>query len=116
MKVLIAEDELVISMAYEYYLKSKGCCVLETVVSGKEAVDVAKKENPELILLDIQLVGECDGFKVANEIRKFSQAKIVFISGNAHSKMLEESKNISNSTILTKPVEAKDLEQLMCPN
>ncbi len=112
-RVLIAEDELIISMPYEYYLSRTGHEIVGIVVSGEEAIAAAREFRPDLILLDIQLADEMNGYSVAEEIRKFSDCKIVFISGNARTDVVEKTSHITNSQVLIKPVDQKELESIV---
>ena len=66
-KVLIVDDEKSISDILDYNLKKDGyetCCAYD----GPSAIDMARAENPDLILLDIMLPG-IDGFEVCRTLR-----------------------------------------------
>ena len=67
-KILIVEDEKDIVKMLEYNLKKEG---FKTVYAndGEEALDLARKELPELILLDLMLPA-MDGLEVCKELKK----------------------------------------------
>ena len=67
-KILIVEDEKDIVKMLEYNLKKEG---FKTVYAndGEEALDLARKELPELILLDLMLP-VMDGLEVCKELKK----------------------------------------------
>ena len=50
------------------------------VASGREAVDAARADHPDLILLDINLP-DLDGFEVLRQIRDFSPVPIIMLTG-----------------------------------
>ncbi len=67
-KILIVEDDPDIVEMISYNLKKEGYKTL-SVLNGEKAVDVAKKELPHLIILDLMLPG-MDGFEVCFILRK----------------------------------------------
>jgi ActR/RegA family two-component response regulator len=60
-KVLVVEDEAVMAMLYSRKLRSKGYTVTGTAATKEEAVNLAFKNPPDFVLMDIRLVGEGDG-------------------------------------------------------
>jgi len=77
-KILIIEDEKKIAELIRDYLLNAGYDVF-CMDRGDTAVSYVKKENPELILLDIMLPG-MDGTEICREIRKFSTIPIIMIT------------------------------------
>lgn len=68
MKVLIVEDEQLIAMCLKLDIEDIGVMVLPTVSNGKASIEIANKENPDLILMDINLPGGMDGIEAAEQI------------------------------------------------
>lgn len=68
--ILVAEDHLDSRDALRALLEAFGYRVLEAV-NGREAVDVALKCEPDLILMDI-MMPELDGFEATRELRRHS--------------------------------------------
>jgi len=66
-KVLIVEDDKMISSMYETKLKQEGFLVL-TADNGHLGLEIAMKEKPDIILLDI-ILPQMDGFTVLQELR-----------------------------------------------
>ena len=80
-KILIAEDEADILEVLQYNLEKEGYNVI-TADNGKEALQLAIKYQPDLILLDI-MMPEMDGVEVCREIRAADlekQAIIAFLT------------------------------------
>src|ERR1035437_9235991 len=72
-KILLVDDEQDILEFLSYNLKKEGYSVF-TANNGKEALDVAKKENPDLIILDVMMPG-MDGIETCREMREIPELK-----------------------------------------
>ena len=82
-KVLIVEDNLILSLLEERLLTKMGYHVVGKVTSGEKAVEVFKKIKPDFIIMDISLSGEMDGFEATNRIRENDDVPVIFVSGNS---------------------------------
>lgn len=69
-RVLIVEDEHASSVMLENMLKKGGYEIVASVESGEEAIEAAGRENPDLVLMDIQLSGTIDGIEAASRIHQ----------------------------------------------
>jgi CheY-like chemotaxis protein len=67
-RILIVEDEGIIAMYAESILVDAGHEVVGIAHSAKEALDLARKHSPDLVLLDIHLRGGVSGVEVAREL------------------------------------------------
>jgi len=79
--VLIVEDEAIAAKDYKIMLEKAGYVVIGIVDSSTEAIIIAKKEKPDIILMDISLKGEVSGIEVARIIFDIYNPEIVFITG-----------------------------------
>jgi len=77
-KILLVDDELDILEFLSYNLKKEGYKVF-TAKNGKEAINVAKKENPDLIILDV-MMPDMDGIETCRELREIPNLKNVMIA------------------------------------
>ncbi len=77
-KILLVDDEPDILEFLSYNLKKEGYNVF-TANNGKEAVAVAKKETPQLIILDV-MMPDMDGIETCREIREITGLKDVMIA------------------------------------
>lgn len=66
-RILVVEDERAVARALEYGLASEGFAVLRAE-TGREALDLARRQDPHLILLDIRLP-DISGFDVCRQLR-----------------------------------------------
>lgn len=106
-KILIIEDDPEIRNFIKLYLTKDGYQVIE-VERGDSALEVFKRENPDLVILDILLPG-IDGIEVCREIRKISIVPIIFLSNK-----IDETDKIIGLTVgaddyITKPFSPREL-------
>ncbi len=77
--ILVVDDDTSISGLVRIALEREGFGRVVTAASVTEALSLARAENPALIVLDVMLP-DGSGFDAATEIRRFSQAPIVFLT------------------------------------
>lgn len=77
-KILVVDDEADIVEFIGYNLKKEGFQVV-TANNGKEAIEAAKKQKPDLILLDV-MMPEMDGMETCVELRRIDSLKNTFIT------------------------------------
>ena len=77
-KILVIEDEHKLAQVLDEYLSHEGFQV-EQIHDGGIAVQAAKEQNPDLILLDLMLPNK-DGISICKEIREFSMVPILMIT------------------------------------
>ena len=106
LKVLVVEDSKVTLKALCNYLERMGITAL-TAVTGKEALDVYRRERPDIILLDGRLP-DIDGFEVAKEIRALEKKKdwtaIIFLTSMTKDEDLVRGIEAGGDDYLLKPV------------
>ena len=66
-KILVVEDELSISTLLKFNLEKSGYSVI-TSLDGKEGLELARKESPDFIILDLMLPG-MDGMEICKTLR-----------------------------------------------
>ncbi|MBE6776997.1 MAG: response regulator transcription factor [Ruminococcaceae bacterium] len=106
-KILIVDDDLNICELLRLYIEKEG---FETIVAndGEQAVDMALKNHPDLILLDIMLP-KLDGWQVCREIRKTMETPIIMITakGEVFDKIL--GLELGADDYVTKPFDTKEV-------
>src|SRR3954464_2933102 len=78
--VLIIEDETFIAMDLETLVEGLGHHVLGVARTHSEAVAIARKKKPGLILADIQLADGSSGLDAVNELLKTFEVPVIFIT------------------------------------
>lgn len=77
-KVLVVDDEKLIVKGIKFNLEQDGMEV-DTAYDGKEALELARKKEYDIILLDVMLP-EMDGFEVCQQIRAESDVPIIMLT------------------------------------
>lgn len=103
MRVLIADDEAVIRMGLRTMLEDKGHRVVATATDGASAVEMARTEKPEVILLDIKMPG-MDGIAAARKIMQERPTPIVMLTAYSQRELVNEAREASVFGYLVKPV------------
>ena len=78
MTILVVDDEALLVKGIRFNLKSDGYEVI-TGSNGQEAVDLAKAEQPDLIVLDV-MMPVMDGLTACTRIREFSDVPIILLT------------------------------------
>lgn len=110
-RVFIVEDDLILNLLYESYMESLGFETTGELVYGKTVVDLVRKNQPDLILMDIALEGEMDGIDAMKEIRTFSDVPVIYITGNSDPVHRERANETGFLEYLIKPVDFEDLKE-----
>ncbi len=108
-RVLLVEDDEIIAFLHKHFLEKCGYETIETVDNGEEAIEDVRTMLPDAVLMDIRINGEIDGIETAQRIREFSDAPIIFLTGNSDDGTLERAKLTARSGYLIKPIRQEDL-------
>ena len=107
-KILIVEDDGIISLEIMQILQSKGYQSY-AVFSSKDAIEKAQEIQPELILMDIKLNGEDDGIKTAIKISEIMDVPIIYLTGCADNGTLDAAKSTKSCAYILKPFDEDEL-------
>lgn len=77
-KVLVVDDEKLIVKGLKFSLEQDGM-IVESAYDGEEALECARKNEYDMILLDIMLP-KMDGMEVCQQIREFSDVPIIMLT------------------------------------
>jgi DNA-binding NarL/FixJ family response regulator len=81
-RILVVEDEVFVRLDIEQELERAGYEVVGSADSANEAILVAERERPDLVLMDVRLVGPRDGIDAALELWRRYQIRCLFVSAN----------------------------------
>lgn len=106
-KILMVDDEEKIRFVVKEYAQFSGHEVVEAA-DGSEAVAICKKQDFDLIVMDI-MMPKVDGFSAVKEIRKFSQTPVIMLSarGEEYDKLFGFELGIDDYVV--KPFSPKEL-------
>lgn len=110
-KVLIVEDDMIISMVLERMINKMGFEVVEKATTGEKAITLAQEHEPDIILMDIQLKDDIDGITAMQKIRKSSEVPVIYITGNSDQYYKERAQKTNYIDYLVKPIQMDDLKE-----
>jgi len=108
--VLIVEDESITALELKRKLMHWGYEISGTADTGKTAVEMALKLEPDLILMDIILKDDMDGIKSFKEIKKSLDIPIIYITAHVDEKTLNRAQNTSPYGYILKPFDDNELK------
>ena len=109
-RILLVDDEPDILEFVGYNIRKEGY-TLHTAFNGKDAIELAKKEIPHLIVLDIMMPG-MDGIETCREIRKIPELEktlITFLTARAEDFSQIAGLDAGGDDYITKPVKPRVL-------
>jgi len=113
-RILIVEDNPQSMRLIEMTLRAKSYALLKAT-DGEEALDVAMRERPDLIIMDIQLP-KMSGLEVTRKLREspaFSGTPIIAITAYAMKGDKEKALDAGCDVHLSKPISTRDLPELI---
>ncbi len=104
-RALIVEDEIYFAINLEADMHALGFDICDLAANGQQACRLAKSNQPDVVLMDINLEGGREGIEVARWLRKVCEAPIVFITGYTDRDTVERiHKQVPEAPVLSKPV------------
>ena len=110
--ILVADDSLASRELLREVLEAAGYRVLEAT-NGREALDVIRKNKPDLAFLDIRMPG-MDGIGVVRELRKdirFEALPVIAVTAYAMPADRERVVEAGFDSYITKPIDVDDLQK-----
>ncbi|MCT4603802.1 MAG: PAS domain S-box protein [Marinifilum sp.] len=108
-KILIVEDDNLISTIFRMFLKELGYDLLGIVEDGKEAIRLCEKLNPDIVLMDVHLGGDLDGIQTTELIKSKFDIPVIFLSSDTEETTIQRVINTHSYGYLVKPIDKKEL-------
>jgi len=108
-KILIVEDELIVSENIRQILFKLNYTVSAVITSGEEVIQTVSQTKPDLVLMDIKLKGEVDGIEAAEEIRSQFDIPVIYLTAFVDDNILKRAKITEPFGYIIKPFEILDL-------
>ena len=90
--ILIVEDEGVIAFKLKELLEKNGYRISGTTAYGEDAVMMAKENPPDLVCMDIGLMGKIDGIEAAGKIQEQANIPVIYLTSYSDDKRLERAR------------------------
>jgi two-component system, response regulator PdtaR len=112
-RILIVEDESLLALNIQRLLNRLGYDAFRITACGEDAVEIARREHPDLIMMDIQLRGRLDGLQTMERIRTFLDSPVIYTTAFSDDETLERTKHLEPSVLLQKPYEITELRSVI---
>jgi len=102
---IVIDDDFDTVEVFSDYLELKNIHVLGKGYNGKDAVDLYKKLNPDVVFLDV-LMPDYDGFYALEKIRQVNpNAHVIMVTASLTAQTEDKLKELNASAIIFKPYE-----------
>lgn len=106
--ILVVEDESIVSKDIQNSLKKIGYNIVGACNNAAEAVELAREQHPDVVLMDIMLKGPQTGIDAAEQI-KLMNIPVIFLTAYADESTLSKAKITEPYGYILKPFKEKDL-------
>jgi DNA-binding LytR/AlgR family response regulator len=110
-KILIVEDEMIIAANISLQLTTLGYEVTGVIPRGEEALVHIEQNQPDILILDINLKGKIDGIETAEIMQKAYNIPIIYLTANADEAHFNRAKSTNPYAFISKPFKKLDLER-----
>lgn len=109
-KILVVEDEYVVSLDIQTRLIRMGYDVAGSCNSGEEAIVRAAQIKPDLLLMDIMLAGKVNGITAAQRIRSQRDVPVIFLTAYSDDTTLHQASFAEPAGFIVKPFDERTLK------
>ncbi len=109
-RILIAEDEALVSSSLKNYLTKAGYEITAMVPTGEEAIKSVGHNKPDMVLMDIELAGRLDGIEAAKVIFICYNIPVVYLTGHSEDEIIEKVLETNPFGYVLKPYNPDELK------
>ncbi len=109
-RVLIAEDDYLVSKMVSALLEELGCSIVGEAADGVQAVEMTRTLQPDVILMDIKMDG-MDGIEAARLIQERHPTPVVMLTAYETEELIQEASAAGAGAYLVKPPNAREMER-----
>ena len=112
-KVLIVDDSAFMRMLLKEKVSNLGQTEILEAANGKQAIETAKKQKPDLVLLDI-ILPDISGETVLSDLRKAGiRSKVIMVTAVGQKPVIERCKKLGISGYIVKPFDDAKIKELI---
>lgn len=104
LRILVAEDEAVTAMDLRAMLSEFGGEVVGIARRGQDAIELAGRHRPDVVLMDVHLIGDMDGVDSARVIRNRLNIAVVFVTAHGDADTLRRMFEVVPLAPVIKPI------------
>lgn len=113
LRVVIVEDDPIIAMELELLLEELEAEVIGIAINAADALAHIRAHDPDLVTMDINIGGDCDGVTLAKEIFEEYSLRSIFVSAHGDAVTQRRAEPCNPIGWIVKPVRKSDLAELM---
>ena len=104
-RVLIVEDETMFALNLEADMLAMGFDICDIAANGQQASNLAMSNQPDVVLIDVNLEGGREGIELARWLRNVCEAPVVFITAYSDRDTVERiNQQVPGAQVLPKAV------------
>ncbi|MBI5383907.1 MAG: response regulator [Verrucomicrobia bacterium] len=107
--VLVVEDEAIVATDLANKLDHLSYEVIGATARGEEAVSIARRQRPDIVLMDIRLQDQMDGTQAAGIILRELDIPVVYLTAYADESTLQRARDTGPFGYLVKPFDTREL-------
>jgi DNA-binding response OmpR family regulator len=108
-RILLVDDDKCTAECLKCMLLMKKNIIIDIVESGIEAIQKSRVSPPDLILMDIDLVGQLDGIISYKQIKESVNIPVIFISAHSDEEILAKALQCEPIAYFNKPINISEL-------
>ena len=109
LRVLVVEDDPTSAAAAQLALARLGHEVCAVTASGAQSVELAKRERPDVVLMDCLLEGKMDGTLASRVISRALDIPVILITGQTAADVLDDAGTLNVAGFIQKPLALDEL-------
>jgi two-component system cell cycle sensor histidine kinase/response regulator CckA len=108
-RIMVVEDEFIVAKDLRVNLQNQGYVVTSLHSTGEQAIEAAREELPDLVLMDVVLAGRFDGVQTAEQLRQELEIPVVYLTAFSDHETIQRAKATEPFAYLLKPFDAREL-------
>ncbi len=108
-RVLIVEDQAITARSIEAMIIDHGMEVIGACKTGEEAMQLADRNIPDIVIMDIRLQGKMTGIETAKALQDIQQIPVIYLSDYTDKATVRKARETHPANFLSKPFTESDL-------
>lgn len=109
LNIVVVEDEPIVAEDLRRQLKKFGYAVSGIFYNAEEALPFVREEQPDLLLMDVNLGAGMDGIEAVLQIKQSLDLPVIFLTGNTDESTYNRARQTDPAAFLSKPFRSRDL-------
>ena len=105
LRVLVVEDEFIVALELREVLEAMGHEVCRAVSSGEQAVDAARIDQPDVVLMDVNIRGSLGGVGAAAAFYARFATPVILLTGLPAWSIEQQAGGLRPAAVLSKPID-----------